>query len=247
MEYHFDIGDAIKYGVEPAVLLYNLRFWILKNKANKKHSHDGRTWTYNSLNAYVEQFPFWSRWKIHRFLKALREKGVIRMGSFNKAKYDRTGWYAFEDESLLHNCNMDIEDSQQGRSETATPIPDTNTDRKPDTSLMREGVEKKLFTKVQDSFVSQNENSSKLWNWPAQAKHIKGLVNRAMHMHDPEYWLKSVITTYFHKIRTGDKFWHTQPFTPMNLNSEGIMTRVLAEMAKEPVDMGAIIREAGLK
>ena len=126
--------------------------------------------------------------------------------------------------------------------------PQSNTDEKyTDTSLMREREEKKLFTKVKDSFVSQNENSNKSWNWPAQAKHIKGLVNRAMHMPDPESWLKSVITVYHKKIRTGDSFWLTQPFTPMNLNSEGIMTRVLDDMGKEPVNMGTMIREAGLK
>ena len=33
----FEREDAIKYGVEEAIMLSNTRFWILKNKENKKN------------------------------------------------------------------------------------------------------------------------------------------------------------------------------------------------------------------
>ena len=47
----FDIEDAKKYGVDSAIILYNLRFWLAHNKANGTHINDGYVWTYNSARA----------------------------------------------------------------------------------------------------------------------------------------------------------------------------------------------------
>ena len=37
---HFDSNVASKVGVDGAIMLNNLQFWIVKNKANKKHFYD---------------------------------------------------------------------------------------------------------------------------------------------------------------------------------------------------------------
>ena len=42
MDYSFNAKVAVKYGVEEAVLIHNLYWWISKNKANNKHFYDGR-------------------------------------------------------------------------------------------------------------------------------------------------------------------------------------------------------------
>ena len=44
MTHVFDVEVAEKYGVNSAILLNALVFWVKKNKANKKHFHDGLTW-----------------------------------------------------------------------------------------------------------------------------------------------------------------------------------------------------------
>jgi hypothetical protein len=97
----FSIFDARKYGVEEAILLHNLKFWIAKNKANEKHFHDGRTWTYNSQRAFAELFPYMSVSKIQRALAKLEKQGAILKGNYNKMRYDRTAWYALTDEEQL--------------------------------------------------------------------------------------------------------------------------------------------------
>jgi len=97
----FCVDDAIKYGVHEAILLYNLKFWIAKNRANGKNFHDGRTWTYNSQKAFAKLFPYLSEAKIQRALAKLAKLGVILKGNYNKMRYDRTTWYAVADESLL--------------------------------------------------------------------------------------------------------------------------------------------------
>ena len=99
MEYSFDIKVAEKYGVDEAIMIKNFQFWIMKNKASKKHSYDGRTWTYNSAEEYTIFFPFWSAKQIRRILSSLISQGIIITGNYNKVRYDQTLWYAFDDES----------------------------------------------------------------------------------------------------------------------------------------------------
>jgi hypothetical protein len=100
-EHHFKVRDAKKYGVIEAILLYNIRFWIAKNKASGKHFHKGRTWTYNSYKAFGAVFPYLSESQIKRALTRLAKHGAILKDNFNKMPYDRTNWYALADESEL--------------------------------------------------------------------------------------------------------------------------------------------------
>lgn len=98
MNYMFEINDAIAYGVNEAIFLYNLKYWIKINEANEKHFYDGKTWTYNSKRAYAELFPFWTERQIKTIINSLINQGVIVKGEYNKSKYDRTSWYALSDE-----------------------------------------------------------------------------------------------------------------------------------------------------
>lgn len=47
MIHNFDINIAEKYGINAAIILQNMYYWIEKNRANEKHFHDGYYWTYN--------------------------------------------------------------------------------------------------------------------------------------------------------------------------------------------------------
>ena len=59
--FSFDSDVARDVGVNAAVLFYNIAWWIEKNKANNVNFHDGDYWTYNSMKAYTEMFPFMSK------------------------------------------------------------------------------------------------------------------------------------------------------------------------------------------
>jgi hypothetical protein len=100
-EHHFKVRDAKRYGITEAILLYNIRFWIAKNKASGKHFYGGSTWTYNSCKAFSDLFPYLSESQIKRALASLVDQGAILKGNFNKMPYDRTNWYALTDESEL--------------------------------------------------------------------------------------------------------------------------------------------------
>ena len=71
MIYCFDGKVAKEYGVNAAVILYNLDFWIKKNKGNERHFYDGTYWTYNSTKAFKEVFGFLTEKQIKICLKKL--------------------------------------------------------------------------------------------------------------------------------------------------------------------------------
>jgi hypothetical protein len=98
MDHSFDIVIAKKYGMAAAVLYRNFQFWIAKNKANGKNFRDGRTWTYNSWRALADLHAYMSVWDVRQALKTLVDAGVLLSANYNEQGYDRTTWYAFEDE-----------------------------------------------------------------------------------------------------------------------------------------------------
>lgn len=144
MNYNFDIAIAQELGVSAAIVVQNLQFWIKKNEANDKHFHDGRYWTFNSIKAWKDLFPFWSDRQIRKILDDLISKGIIIKGNYNELKYDRTLWYAFTDYgiSILHNCQMKVPDLSNRSDKNVEPIPDINTDINTDVNTDRESTRK---------------------------------------------------------------------------------------------------------
>lgn len=159
MEHQFCIELASSYGIEEAIIIHNLYFWIKKNVANGNNFHDGRYWTYNSSKAFSILFPYMTESKIYRVLKSLEEKELIVKGNYNDTKYDRTTWYSLSDkaikelnalkydtngfsESILQNEEKDFSKMQNGMYESEEPIPynkqtDSNTDKKEDTNVSK--------------------------------------------------------------------------------------------------------------
>ena len=124
----FDTQIAERIGVENAVLINNLAFWLKKNSANGTNFFDGRIWTFNSAKALAELFPYWSSKKIGRMLSNLESDGVIMSGNYNSSAYDRTKWYTIADKSISLTYELHIPNVRNGVPESVQPIPDINTD-----------------------------------------------------------------------------------------------------------------------
>jgi len=133
----FEEDYAVKYGVESAIMIQNFKFWLAKNKANNKHFYEGRYWTYNSIKAFSELFPYWSDKQIRRILDSLEKNNILIVGNFNKSNYDRTKWYSLnidysdtkpQQNSTCPNGQMDLTKWANGFDQMGEPIPDINTD-----------------------------------------------------------------------------------------------------------------------
>lgn len=100
MNHSFNIEIAAEYGLHEAIILENLFFWIRKNMANGTNYLDGHYWTYNSVKAFTELFPYMTGSMVRRTLERLENKELIITGNYNEIAYDRTKWYALTDKAL---------------------------------------------------------------------------------------------------------------------------------------------------
>lgn len=145
----FDVKIAEIYGIEEAIVLHHFQFWIKFNKRLSRNFKEGRTWTYQTQDELVAHFPYFkNRQKLIRIIESLVKMKVLKKGNFNKMKFDRTVWYAFEEEekwltgtvedpaisknvqSIVRKCTMDSLDSDNGEFENGQPIPDDKKDNK---------------------------------------------------------------------------------------------------------------------
>ncbi|MCT4542355.1 MAG: hypothetical protein N4A63_02295 [Vallitalea sp.] len=131
--YAFNADIASKYGINGAIMIYNLAHWTEKNMANEKNYYDGHYWVYNTHNAFSEIFPFWTTSQIKYILKQLKEKGAIFQGNYNKAGFDKTGWYALSDD-VLELCDIQI-----NRVEQNSPIEETKLSYRRDKIVLSKG------------------------------------------------------------------------------------------------------------
>lgn len=144
MEHSFNIEMAAKYGIPAAVIYRNFQFWIGKNKADGRHLHDGRTWSYNTRKGLCEIFPYLSEWQVRAGIKKLVDAGILRTGNYNRRGFDKTLWFAFEDEKTAfegfpahwwnspmgNQAKKPIGEIHQSIGENRQPIPDKTTDSK---------------------------------------------------------------------------------------------------------------------
>ena len=139
MEHSFDVGAAERYGVDEAIILRALVFWIKKNKSNGRHQHEvevegkkvTRTWTYNSAAAWSKIFPYWTQWQVERILLSLKKQGVVLTGHFAEESFDRSLWYALVDEEgwvgERETGHMDLVKPPNGLGETTECTTVTST------------------------------------------------------------------------------------------------------------------------
>lgn len=137
LHHSFDIDIATKYGVPVAIFMNHLAFWIQKNQANNKNIHKDRAWTYNSVEAFLVIFPYWTTDQMRGVIKKCIDLGLIIKGTYNSKAYDRKNWYTLTDEShkllnlpIWEKPQMDSGKIPNAFGENPEPIADINTDSK---------------------------------------------------------------------------------------------------------------------
>lgn len=116
----FDTEVAKDVGIVAAILYKNIQFWCEKNRANEMNGHDGLYWTYNSIKAYCELFPYLTAKQIRKALGELEEAGYVKTGNYNDDPRDRTKWYA--DASIINNIEVpDVSDCNCPKGQAELP------------------------------------------------------------------------------------------------------------------------------
>lgn len=153
MNHAFNVEVATQYDVDTALFVSHLKHWTFKNLANKKHIHDGLCWSYDTLEALRDMFPYWSKKQLERVINNCVKRGLVVKGNYNAITYDRTCWYALTAQaywffpeltaekymkllysSISPNGEMEFAKWRNQFPQMETTIPDTDPDTDPNTN-----------------------------------------------------------------------------------------------------------------
>ncbi len=113
------LPDGKAVGIDNAVFLQDIAYWCDYNKSSGSNYHEGRYWTYSTMDAISERHPYWTKKQVRRIIERCKEIGFLLVGNYNKSSYDRTIWYSVSDEALrlLGYSERDNANSHMGTSE----------------------------------------------------------------------------------------------------------------------------------
>ena len=133
MLHSFDAELARRYGVQEAIVIYYLQYWIERNERNGQNFVDGEYWTFNSAKKMSELLPYFSQKQIQRILSRLIGQGILKTGCYNRLHSDRTLWYTFTEfgKSILPQREMDFPETSDGFPAGGQALPVITPDKTP--------------------------------------------------------------------------------------------------------------------
>lgn len=82
---------AATIGLHEATVLNQIQYWLNKGVGELIN---GIRWIWNTLDDWLNQFPFLSKWELRKALRRLRDDlGLLEFSQKQKHRWDRTGWY----------------------------------------------------------------------------------------------------------------------------------------------------------
>ena len=125
---------AIAIGLNEAIVVRQVHYWIFKNykTASDVHFKEGRYWTYNSIEQWAEQFPFWSVRTVSRIFNKLENDGILIRKKLGKRACDNVRWVSIDytvldqvvaEACLDRNLGEAEEDDLAHTTRTDCPIP----------------------------------------------------------------------------------------------------------------------------
>jgi len=129
----FNTVFAAMYGVHEAIIIAHFQSWINHNKRLGRNFKDGRTWCYQTRKEIAAWFPYFSEKQVRKITDKLEKLGVLKKGNYNKCGFDKTIWYAFENEEIFTTAHLGNGGDQTGNGgdQTGKPIPYPKTSPKP--------------------------------------------------------------------------------------------------------------------
>ena len=130
---------ARELGLNEAIMLQQMHYWLIKSS----HEFEGVKWFYKTLEDWQTEFPFWSTMTIRRNLTNLEKQKVIRIGNFNKKKFDKTKWYTIEYQCVNRRCVQYEQTMCSNRTDGCVQFEQTYTREYTETTTENNGSKEK--------------------------------------------------------------------------------------------------------
>lgn len=149
---------AREIGLNEAIMLQQMHYWLIKSG----HEFEGVKWFYKTLEDWQTEFPFWSAMTIRRTLTNLEKQKVIRIGNFNKKKFDKTKWYTIDYQCVNRRCVQYEQTMCSNRTDGCVQFEQTYTREYTETTTENNVTEEKPLKVV----------------WTEETKHIIDYLNK---------------------------------------------------------------------
>lgn len=130
---------AREIGLNEAIMLQQMHYWLIKSS----HEFEGVKWFYKTLEDWQTEFTFWSTMTIRRTLTNLEKQKVIRIGNFNKKKFDKTKWYTIEYQCVNRRCVQYEQTMCSNRTDGCVQFEQTYTREYTETTTENNGSKEK--------------------------------------------------------------------------------------------------------
>lgn len=115
---------AALIGLNEAIVLQQIKYWIIKNQKDGRNFVDGKYWTYNSIREWQEQFPFWCEKTIKTIIKNLLDMELILSENHHPDPFKKSKWYSISEEGIEKFTNRSGKNypmRKMGNSSTQDP------------------------------------------------------------------------------------------------------------------------------
>ena len=192
---------AIVLGINNALVLQQIHYWVTVAAENGNNYKDGHYWTYNSVKKWCQQFPWWSSSTIRRILVNLEAKGILITGCYNRLPIDRTKWYRIDYQTLCRFIQKEqIELCKMGNCDLCNlskPLPNTtvpNISKKSGTGNHSENNSTLCYYKFKEQYKVNSEMDTAISFYLDEFKRVLGKVHMKL---KPETWQEIVDSILF--------------------------------------------------
>ena len=233
---------ARELGLNEAIMLQQMHYWLIKSS----HEFEGVKWFYKTLEDWQTEFPFWSTMTIRRTLTNLEKQTVIRIGNFNKKKFDKTIEYQCVNRRCVQNeqtmCSSCTDGCVQNEQTYTREYTETTTEN----NVTEEKPLKVVWTEETNHIIDYlNKRTSKKYSVKTKktAQLIHKLLDNGFTVEDFErvidikckQWLNNEKMNQYLRPRTlfSEKFEDYLNEAPARPNQQGASGQSVADKMKE--------------
>lgn len=93
----FDSGIACSVGINAAIVLNWITFWIIHNHNRSINIHHGKAWVYHTQKKLSLDLPYFSEDQINYAIQKLVDHGLLDVAQLADNPFDRTNYYTLKD------------------------------------------------------------------------------------------------------------------------------------------------------
>lgn len=167
-----------KTGLNKAIFLNQLNYWIELNEQSGINFEDGYYWSYSSYPKMIERdFPYWSVDTLKRAVTSLEKYGIVISANYNSMKMDKKKWYRIDYKRLQEVIDIVKHHDELANSDVNAICIDVDAKCTDDEGNVSRAIKKNRYNKDYSSKENTNKDctlsSTEEKTLPSSGKGVK--------------------------------------------------------------------------